>query len=801
MIRGLPAMLAISLRRARAEPGLAMTVVATVAVTCLLGAMLPRLEHRVTDDGIRHELRTSAPTLRSVQVLATGRIVAATDPADPMRAVREAGDDVRGDLGPTLREVLSPPTFVAESTRYQLVPDPDIRPVPPPSFLALRQQEEVNRHVRYVAGREPTGSGRTALLPLAGAGGATLRLPLIEVAVSVETAARLRLELDAIRFASADLDDVLVAPAQPEGPVWVAVRLVGTFEVIDPDDEFWLGDRQLVRVFEAGSIERPLLLAAGIIAPEGYRSLLASPGLLRYAWRFMTQPDLVDGAVAGRLGDDLRRLRASFGSASAPRPGERSVRTGLDRILEAFRARHAATVGALTVIGLGVLGVALAALVLVAALVGERRRAALALTRGRGAAAWQAAAGVLAESLLLTLPPTLAGLALATWLVDARPAPLSQAVALGIGLAAAVALLASSLAASIGRLAQTAHVRLAARPVSGRRLVAEGLVIGLALGGVVLLRRRGLAIGAIDPLLAAIPTLLAVATGLILLRAYPLPIRLLAWLAAAGRGLVAPLALRRVSRQPQATQLLLLAALLAVSVGVFASGVSQSVTDGQALAAWRETGADYRVGAPTGGSLGSRLDLAAVAGVDATAQAAVLEGTTVLVTTGTAGATTLAAIEPQRYEAVTAGTPVATTFPAAFGAPPTAQAGAHDTPIPAIISRLAPGGRVRLVEGNRFGLLLDGARVTFLVVGVRDTFAGIAPDQSFVLVPIEHLRARAPQRPVAASVIFLSGSVDALTGIRAAIADSATGAVLESRSARLAALREGPLVGAVSAGF
>ena len=76
----------------------------------------------------------------------------------------------------------------------------------------------------------------------------------------------------------------------------------------------------------------------------------------------------------------------------------------------------------------------------------------------------------------------------------------------------------------------------------------------VALGGAWLLRERGVrgassagTLEAADPLIAAVPALVGLAAGLVAVRLFPLPMRLLAWLARGRRGLVPVLAMRRAT--------------------------------------------------------------------------------------------------------------------------------------------------------------------------------------------------------------------------------------------------------------
>src|SRR6185503_1051176 len=142
-----------------------------------------------------------------------------------------------------------------------------------------------------------------------------------------------------------------------------------------------------------------------------------------------------------------------------------------------------------------------------------------------------------------------------------------------------------------------------------RRLVLELTAVGLAVAGILLLRQRGLTLGAdgepivqFDPFLASVPVLAGFAAGVVATRLYPFPIRALGWLAAQGRGIVAVLGLRNIGRRPSLATLPLLVLMLTAAFGSFALVVTSSIDGGQAEASWRAIGADYRIDAPPGAS-------------------------------------------------------------------------------------------------------------------------------------------------------------------------------------------------------
>jgi hypothetical protein len=117
--------------------------------------------------------------------------------------------------------------------------------------------------------------------------------------------------------------------------------------------------------------------------------------------------------------------------------------------------------------------------------------------------------------------------------------------------------------------------------------VLEAVVVVLSLLGVYLLRRRGVAETGhgFDPYLAAVPPLLALAVGLLVVRLYPFLVRAAAEVAARRSDLVPALAFRRVSRQPDAAAAPLLVLLIGVTIVVFSAAVAATLAEAQSGAA------------------------------------------------------------------------------------------------------------------------------------------------------------------------------------------------------------------------
>ncbi|MEZ4571789.1 MAG: hypothetical protein R2849_15935 [Thermomicrobiales bacterium] len=226
----------------------------------------------------------------------------------------------------------------------------------------------------------------------------------------------------------------------------------------------------------------------------------------------------------------------------------------------------------------------------------------------------------------------------------------------------------------------------------------------LAAAGIFLLRQRGLepdvdaeGLGGFDPFLTAVPVLLALAAGIVLLRVYPYPVRVLAWLARWLRGTVLFMGLRRTAFQSTAANLPLLVLLLAVAVSVFSSIVAYSVDQARIDLVWTEVRADYRLDGKEGfGSTVPDVDLTNLPGVDAQARE-FRTSTAILSQEGVQASAwrslsdvppfTMLAIEPNVYSRIIGGTAIDYPYPDELMVEQTGQAiGTETNPIPVIVS-------------------------------------------------------------------------------------------------------------------
>lgn len=795
------------LRRLRDEVGVVALLVALVGITSFLFAGAPRLFNLVADGALVHELAGAPAVDRDLQLSS----VSSTPPGqDPLAAVDQVGEAYQAAFPDSIRQLIWTHRYSATTPRFGIA-----NPLRLPTFVSLRSQDGLESAIQLVEGRMPASTGDQ--LPRASFQfGEPQPEPQaerarIEIAVSERTAARIGLHVGDVLGATLDGSDptvrgVLLRRIEAEFDV------VGIFSVIDPEAEVWFADRSLQRPDIGGTDEFPIAYATGLVAREAYPDITTTELPFNFAWRFLVAPERVDVAQLATVVPDLRRIQSlsadeTFGSRIE---GSLLLRTGLLGIIGRYVTERSSTEAVMAVAAIGPFALATGAIAMVAIMLIARRRTSLELARSRGASTLLLLAAQLWEAALLAGGASLLGLLLAVQLVPGRASSLSATLALATGGAAAIALVAATLPTVRRRLGRDGRDDAAVLPPSPRRLVLELTGVGLAVAGVLLLRQRGLVIGdrgvgevvRLDPFLAAVPVLAGLATGIVAMRLYPLPIRAFGWLAARRRDLVPVLGLRNVGRHAAAANLPLLILMLTAAFGAFASVLLSSIDRGQVDAAWTQVGADYRIELAEGLDAAS-IDPTTVAGVDAVAAGFADQSASFADSPSQRSQVVLQAVDPDAYLAVTAGTSIAVSWPADFtelGAP-AELAGTPEAPIPALVSRLLPSGSGPLARGDTFTVEVTSRTLTFVVVDRVATFPGIRPDAAFVVTSLNLLREANLDPTFSPTVLFVRGAGNIGPQLATLVADHSPSSTVTSRYDRYALLRQAPFVAMVTGGF
>lgn len=763
----------------------ALATALVVGVTAFLVTLGPAWFGRATEDVLRERLAGATEAGRGLEYELRGRLEPAA--GDPLGAATRIGAELAADLPPTLAAAASEADLLVDGEELLAIGAP--RPI---LRLALRMQD-VDDGIRWVAGRPPGPATTVVEVDRPTADGVPPKAIAYEAALSTAAAATVGLGVG---------DQVLLVPGSNTSG-FAVVDVVGLFDVADPAAASWFGDPTLARtVDERVSQEVTIHHAVALVDPGVYPALRGDggPGSLelpfRYRWRFRLDPARLPTSQPDLLAAELARQQAAhpFGGSAAP-----ALSTGLADLVEGYRSDRAAAGTAVAVAAVGPLAAMLGALGLLVATGQRRRDGALRSVRARGGRTGQAVAGRALEVGAVALPAALAGGALAGLLVESvAPGGLAPAIAVGALVTALAALTAARAAGrpAVGRDAEPGG-RAGARP-----LVLDLLVIAIALGGAAALASREAspdAVADLDPVVAAVPALLALAGGIAVLRLYPAAVGLLARASAGRAGLVVVHAMRGVERGAAGHEVPLLALVLAVATGVFSVLVVGTLDGATGRAAAERVGADVRVEQRTGRSLPAGLDIAGVPGVERTATATRADGR--LVGEGRISLPVdLVVLDVPAWLDVVAGLPLGDAVPGSLVAPPLLDAGSPASPVEAVVGA-ATAERLGLGPGGVGRLTVDGTTVSVRVAATARELAGLGSADEVVLVDRAAADVALPDLGAAPGVVFLRAPATAVAGIAAEVDRFAPDVLLASRDAVLAELRAVPLAEAIRTGF
>ena len=514
---------AVILRRLRAERGVALLLFVLVAVTSFVGrrqpaAVRPGRRRRPALRGGSRDVRPAEPPVHDV------------DRIRPTRPTPFANVVARGEAAPGVGcprrsgRLVASRTTSSTATRFRLADPPNYT-----TYITLRQQDGLESASSYVAGRPARRAGAGRSGRPAAVRGRDLERDRRDV------------QIEPRRLLPADVDpgDPMLRNVFPRPTTAVVFDVVGLFTGQRAARAVLVRRDHARQAAIGGTDENPIAFATGLFAPEAYAGRARRSTCRAATAGSFRRADRLD---AGQLGRALPRTCAGSSRASGP-PGPARTAAPVPhrpaRPPRAIRRPARRGRGGLSVAAIGPLAVAAGALGLV----------------GRHRPGGAAAHGPRARSRRIGRPtarrPALGGAARHRSGRARRPAARAAAVLVPArgrcrrsGRSswrwARPVLLGASW--PVARRAARAGARRRAGPggSSPRRLVVEATIVGLAVAAAWLLRERGVGGGTAggprgpDPFLAAAPVLIGVAVGLVAMRLYPMPIRALGWLTAAG---------------------------------------------------------------------------------------------------------------------------------------------------------------------------------------------------------------------------------------------------------------------------
>ncbi|CAL9311743.1 FtsX-like permease family protein [Streptomyces sp. SudanB25_2051] len=735
--------------RLRTAPGAAVALLLLTLVTSFLAAALPRAMDGYAAAALRHGLATAPPERSAVELTDTpwqGDSGTGEDPIAPA-VMAQRYERIVAALPAPLRADRAESAYGVRTGSPLAADDPWLPELDGGrTVFTLSAQHGVDRHAVLRAGR----------LPKAPAGSVAPDTRAVEAAVTTATARTLAIRPGAVVH--------LPVPGSG-GPL--AVRVTGIVEPVRPEGSYWAFEpvlRTPTRLLKEGPVPQPYWHGALLLAP-GAAPVLRSTGPDSEAyWRIAADPS---GLGAGEA-EALRRAVASV--ENGPVRAELSevfspdlfVESGLDDVLLGVERTLAALDPVVAVGAFGVAGVAGVVLLMTGGLVAARRHDELALLRARGGSLAGVAGRLLGETAVPVLPAAAAGCALAFAAVPGgRALPsLLAAAAVAVVSCGALPLRAAFTHRQVGVHGERADAVRARR--SRGRTVAELTVLVLAVVAVAALRRDGASpqggTGGADLLASAAPLLVALIAALLLVRLYPLPLRLAARSAARRRGPVAFLALARAGRAGGAAALPLLALLMALTTAAFGGAVLTGIADARDRASLAAVGADARVeGDPLrAGAADAVRKVPGVTDVAAVRRSYDLDlrGRD----TGGIGSVTLLAVEPESYTRLAARTGLG-----AFGAGTLrAPAGSGG---PGVVPAVVSPGVAALLGGDAVGVGPADAPFTVRVGAVREVTPGAASGGEFMVVDAAALPGGADRAP---TTLLVSGASLSGTALKAA---------------------------------
>ncbi|MET8117948.1 FtsX-like permease family protein [Micromonospora sp. NPDC005189] len=709
-----------AVRRVRAYGGQFLLLAVLTLVVTLLISGVPRLVNRLAEQGLRAQL-TSEPAARRDISYTTGE-VSAPPGKTAMGGASERFGTLATTMPPQVRSAVSEQWYNVDVTPAR-VSGPDLTARKLLVDLGLRTMPGIQEASTLVEGTWPSET----FVP---------DRP-IEVALDVDVAGKLNLRTGSkLRIGNADAKGNLLDPA----PMVVA----GLFRPADRANGIWDGLPPLLRITEPLGDGQPLIVV-GVVAQSTLNKRAAAGWPTRSEWRYRLGVDAIDARDLDQMIDGLQEMQRN-------KPSDLTLTQGIDVLLRAFAAQVNAARTLLAVIAAGVLATLAGLIVLAASLATRRRRSEFVLLRARGGGATAGARRSLAESLLVVPVAAALGWWLGT-LFPGTPDP-TAAYAAAATVLVTLALPLATLAVPIGGAARSDLVRV--RP-SARRLTVEVSLLLLAGLAAVLLRRRGLTLGEVDPLLVSVPVLLAVAAAVLALRAYPWPLLLVSRLAARTRGSVAFLGTARAGRSAVAAPLVVV--VLAIGTAAFCAVVAAGVDASRARAAEQIVPADAvirgeRFAPDTIDELGRLPGVRAVTRMlyQSDERLAADE----IGTDARVAQTAVLLVDGSGLDAVARESEVDLTVPAALR---TARPGSG--PLPAVVSPEVAADLAKAGLDRSAFISVQGERYEFRVAGTEESFPLLPANASrFVILPWQALPAR-NTTPVPTSLLVAGDSLDA----------------------------------------
>jgi len=382
--------------------------------------------------------------------------------------------------------------------------------------------------------------------------------------------------------------------------------IVGIIEPVDAENDIWWGDLSPFHIVRQPGTNEDTIFLSLIIDPTALQEYF--PEYTR-SWRLLVDHGQITPETSQFWEEELLSFKALIQADRA------QMSSNLPDLLLNFRSNQATIRMVLLLLGSQSFIFVLYTLALIASSVLERTQSEISTMVGRGASSWQLVrmlaieGGYMAILAGFALGPLVSVLALNGWASVTGGYHVSKISVdtlyyslIGAGLGWISLMLGTIPLVRRNILDWQRKLSRAERSSRWTKLYLD--VFLLIFGGIIfwqLSSSRSFVIGRMreiplaDPLLLLSPTILLVAISLILLRIFPYLLQGIAWLVRSMRGLVLPLGLSRLARNPIRPNQIALLIGAAFGLMLFMTTYDTSLTFNQRELAHYQTGADLRI--------------------------------------------------------------------------------------------------------------------------------------------------------------------------------------------------------------
>jgi putative ABC transport system permease protein len=570
------ALLAFSARHLLRHWRLHLIILMFLVLASALVAGLPMYAKAIAAQGLRQAVDEAAPSERNLLLSASTYRGA--------RLTSAAYGDLQDALGDLVKRRVEVREAMVNLRRSPGLPR-DLHKRQPTS-VRLYAFDSLSTYIRVVEGRLPEHvepkTQAEALHP-----------PVMEMVIGAQSAAESGLSIG----------DWLTATSGAE------IRIVGIVAPLDPADDVWWG------------LEAPFGFRIPFLGDEDIFTLPAITSLQslrtyfvfhQASWRVLLDRGQITADRVDQIEAGLTRVETRMQAYKI------QTVTGVPEFLAAYKKQLATARMSLILLSAQAFVFVLYSLAMMTSFLLDRSQGELVTLAGRGAGRLQMTLVFAVEFLGMTLlaavllGPVVARAAINLWTAGSGGPPSwdilaeSRRLALIAAGASWLALVIPVYSSSrIDLLEWQRQVARPARRAGWQRLYLD--VVLLALGGLIywqlsesgsfVLRRVGSDQFA-DPILLLGPSLLLIAVALIFLRLFPYLLRLVTWVAKGARGLILPLGLARLSRDPRGPGRVVLLISLAAGLILFANAFENSLAVRQVEVAHYLAGADLRISLP-----------------------------------------------------------------------------------------------------------------------------------------------------------------------------------------------------------